>query len=366
MRVYRRGKSPYYYMSLKMPDGTVSRVSTKRRLKAEAEAVALAEQKRLHDMAQLGVKDRITLRELHDIKSQWAESRPAGTRSWVSTAGKALLASLGDDTYIDEVTTRDVTQLVLRASKEGYANGTLNLWMACISSWRATADDLGYRVSELKLKRLKAREKLRYLRPGEEEKVAAHIDKSWWDWLLFIMVLDTGARLQEALSLTWNDVDTVNWEWLILRQTKTNSTVQHKPTDRLRTLLEDYWAKADSRYVFPSKFDSRKHRPSQSCYRLVEAFRLAGLNDDEALVEADGKFTIHSLRDTYATRLVQKGVSLYAVQTMLGHRNSQQTQKYAHLAPSSLADEVTTVLNSVHINGTLGIDKSKTNCTKVA
>ena len=45
---------------------------------------------------------------------------------------------------------------------------------------------------------------------------------------------------------------------------------------------------------------------------------------------------IHDLRHTFASLLVNKGVSLYEVQTLLGHGSVQMTQRYAHLAPDLL------------------------------
>ncbi|MGP3688974.1 tyrosine-type recombinase/integrase [Streptomyces sp. IBSNAI002] len=43
----------------------------------------------------------------------------------------------------------------------------------------------------------------------------------------------------------------------------------------------------------------------------------------------------HSIRHTCASWLVQKGVSLYEVQHLLGHESYQTIQRYAHLAPDA-------------------------------
>ena len=51
-------------------------------------------------------------------------------------------------------------------------------------------------------------------------------------------------------------------------------------------------------------------------------------------------FRFHDMRHTFATRLVQRGVDLYKVQRLLGHKTSMMTQRYAHHSPESLREGV--------------------------
>ncbi len=48
----------------------------------------------------------------------------------------------------------------------------------------------------------------------------------------------------------------------------------------------------------------------------------------------------HSLRHTFATWLVQRGATLYEVQTLLGHSSSQMMEVYSHLQPGHLHSTV--------------------------
>ena len=54
----------------------------------------------------------------------------------------------------------------------------------------------------------------------------------------------------------------------------------------------------------------------------------------------DPKFHFHDLRHSFASNLVKKGVSLYVVSKLLGHKDIKTTQIYAHLNVDSLRDAV--------------------------
>lgn len=66
--------------------------------------------------------------------------------------------------------------------------------------------------------------------------------------------------------------------------------------------------------------------------------------------DPDGKrkitVRVHDLRHTYASRLVQRGVSLERVQLLLGHASITMTARYAHLVPTDDWDEVRAALST--------------------
>ena len=66
-------------------------------------------------------------------------------------------------------------------------------------------------------------------------------------------------------------------------------------------------------------------------HRFKKAVRTAELSDD---------LHFHSLRHTFASWLVQDGVSLYQVGRLLGHTTARTTEIYAHLQPETMHDVV--------------------------
>ncbi len=166
-----------------------------------------------------------------------------------------------------------------------------------------------------------------YLSPSDAKVLLGSISTRWLrDIILF--ALNTGMRRGEMINLRWQDVD-FNLSVVHIRNTDTFSTKSRTErtiplnSQALNILKE---MSKQTEYVFTnSKGRKLIGKYVSECFR--EAIHDAGLNP---------KLHFHSLRHTFASWLVQDGVSLYEVQKLLGHSNISVTQVYSHLQPETL------------------------------
>jgi integrase len=172
-------------------------------------------------------------------------------------------------------------------------------------------------------------DKLRWLTDAEEERLLAFAP----DYIkpLILTAIHTGMRKGEVLRLKRADLD---FEQRLLQVTQAkNHRVRYIPmNDTLMELLRSIPAfvgkNGPSPYVFTNPETGVGFTNIDHGYR--EAVRKAGLTG----------VNFHTLRHTFASRLVQAGVPLNTVRELLGHGTMQVTMRYAHLAPNNLHEAV--------------------------
>ena len=130
------------------------------------------------------------------------------------------------------------------------------------------------------------------------------------------LLLLTGCRRSEVLTLRWQDVD---GDTLTLVDAKTGPrrVFLNAPA---RAILERQ-PRSASEYVFPSPLVPG--RPLSSNLRLWYSVRReAGIED----------VRLHDLRHTFASHAVLQGVPLPIVSRLLGHKQPSMTLRYAHVS----------------------------------
>ncbi len=154
--------------------------------------------------------------------------------------------------------------------------------------------------------------------------------------LIFTILRETGMRASEVLSLNLDDVQLdVGTEGLRLRATKNGygRIVVLDPDAMPRTVRGlRAWVRAAG--ALPSHVPLfRSNRQTRVSYRAL-FHHWQQLCRHATLVDADGhaSYTIHQLRHTRGTELIEQGVRMEIVQRILGHRDPRSTQGYAEVS----------------------------------
>lgn len=180
--------------------------------------------------------------------------------------------------------------------------------------------------------------RIRFLTVEEaEDLLAALQDRAPNVHDMALLSLQCGLRAGEIFNLTWNDVD-FGREMLALLDTK-NGKTRHVPmTQRVKVMLQEREGSEEGGLVFPSSRGGKGVAVSNSFEKVVDALGLnAGIEDRRQ------KVVFHSLRHTYASWLVERGVDIYTIKELLGHASLAMTIRYSHLAPGTLRKAVKTL-----------------------
>ncbi len=173
------------------------------------------------------------------------------------------------------------------------------------------------------------------------DKLVSLIKEHWLREIVFFAVL-TGLRRGEIVNLKWSDVDLdrrlIHIQSSLKFRTKLGKRRTVPLNDVAAQLLQSKYGKSTSEYVFT--LNDRKISENWISHKFKYYIYEAKLNNYA--------LHFHSLRHTFATWLVQEGVSIYEVQKLLGHSSISVTQIYSHLAASELHSAVNKI--SVSLN----------------
>lgn len=145
-----------------------------------------------------------------------------------------------------------------------------------------------------------------------------------------LLSLQCGLRAGEIFSLTWQDVD-LDRDMLTLRDTKSGRTRHVPMTAKARAMLMERRQDGGAGLVFPSTRGGRITSMSNVYQQVVD-----GLGFNDGIEDRRQRVVFHTLRHTYASWLVERGVDIYTVKELLGHASLAMTSRYAHLAPDTL------------------------------
>lgn len=274
-------------------------------------------------------------------------SKPSDRATKASTLRRHLIPSFGH-LPLPQVSAESIERYKAQRLAEGLTAKTVNNHLNVLTGCLRRSVDWGYLERLPAVKRLKTRS-LRedFLLEEECERLLGSDDASLWHRMALVG-LHTGMRFGELAGLDWSAVHLAERRLTVERAfvkgefvTPKNHKVRHLPlTDDVVDALTPH-ARSEG-LVFPARGD-RPVTHSAARHHLTRLCRQTG-------VRVVGW---HVLRHTFASLLSMKGLPLRVIQGFLGHGSITTTERYAHLAPSSL-DEAVRLLNGVGKQAVVG------------
>jgi len=211
--------------------------------------------------------------------------------------------------------------LVARQRSYSYQNQVVN---ACKLFFREIVKG-GILVEELQ--RPRRTHQLPHVLSKEEVKAILEAQTNLKHRTMLSLIYACGLRRGELLQLKPTDVDSKRGI-MIIRQAKGRKDrivpVSGKIIDMLRQYYKVY---RPSVWLFEGQISGERYGERSLQHVLKQAVRLAGIKKP---------VTLHWLRHSYATHLLENGTDLRYIQELLGHQSSKTTEIYTHVSIKSL------------------------------
>lgn len=141
------------------------------------------------------------------------------------------------------------------------------------------------------------------------------------------LIYSSGLRSGELISLKLNDIDSKR-NLVIIRNSKgKKDRVVPLSSKILEVLREYYVSNKPQTYLFEGQFSGTKYSDRSLQLVLKQAVAKASIKKP---------VTLHWLRHSYATHLLEAGTDLRYIQELLGHNSSKTTEIYTHVSTKNL------------------------------
>ena len=291
------------------------------------------------------LKSRVGEATLGDCMALWMEhQRARNKKATIKNArlrAQRVLCYLGD-VPVSRITGKDLDHFVSARRRQGAKAATINCDLRVLRAVLRYAEADGLTTGpQCKIKMLRA-PKRKIVEPFTPEEIARVMETAApRERVLLAIASASGLRLDEILHLQWRDIEFR--ERLIhvrekrsVRRTRAGQSVEEHwcpKSHQARTVSIDAVAAAElRRYRMQQRwstnqdwiFQSRNSRERWTC-----PFKAIRRVFSDAAMHEPGR-SIHAIRHTFATRMLQNGTDLETVRDVLGHESVTTTELYLH------------------------------------
>lgn len=352
MSLVKRPNSKFWYVQFQLKHQTVIR-STRTTDRRVAERVAAKIRAETHEEIIEGRKKPLTIEQ---ALKRYLDSR-VGMANHRNLLGHrdAILSIINGSLPLTAITSTVVEDFVRKRVLSGRKPQTVKHSVNCLFAALKAARKAGYACADPERPAIKVSNKMvRYLSRSEEDRLLNALDpdreangvplradrkperQRWMqdNYDLIVLLLDTGARYSEIANIRWSQIDQPSRSINLWRSKVQNESVIFM-TDRVAAIFERRASGQIGEHVFTNKAGKAR---GYSALAIRKALRRAGLHD----------CTIHTLRHTHATRLIQNGLNVYEVKAVLGHSDIKTTMRYAHLEQAAVTQKARDVINRLN------------------
>lgn len=198
-------------------------------------------------------------------------------------------------------------------------------------------DVLGREWESIRIKRPRRVKKLPVVLSKEEVRSVIATTRNLKHRVIIAVIYSAGLRISELISLRPSDIDSDRKQIKIIG--KGNKYRYTLLSENTLDMLRIYWrAYRPVRYLFEGQKKGQPVGKSTIQQVFKNACKKTGINKPA---------TVHSLRHSFATHLLESGVNLKIIQSLLGHSSLRTTSIYLHVTrfdPASIKspfDEIT-------------------------
>lgn len=257
-------------------------------------------------------------------------------------------------TRLEEITKNDIEAFIEREQDRGMMLSTVRTKLHCVNAFLGYAMDAGVVSADVLARRIRLRkpETLpRAMDPDDVKQLLSIID-SPKDRAMILVLLRTGMRIGELLNTRMQDLHLRDRRIDIYEGEKNRlGRVVYLSDDAVGSLKT--WLKIrDANKVFLF-YATGSNSMSYSTARqiFVECLKKAGL--------VHKGYTVHCLRHTFASELLNAGMRIECLQPLMGHSSLDVTRRYARLTDKTREEEyfrAMTIIERGEIDGHYGCD----------
>jgi integrase/recombinase XerD len=254
-----------------------------------------------------------------------------GTQSGYIRAVKKLALFLGRSPHT--ATPEDLRRFQLQMVNDGMSAITLNATITALQFFFGVTLD---RIGMLRLmSHVRVPRKLPSILSPKEVARLLNAATNPRDKTALAVAYGAGLRISEVVSLKVCDIDSQRMV-LKIEQGKGSKDRLAKLSPAMLNLLRDWWRIAHAKHVmlrdgwlFPGR-DPIDHLSARQLNRICHAAAKQA--------KIDKRVTMHTLRHSFATHLLEQKVDIRVIQVLLGHNQLGTTAHYSQVATRTLRD----------------------------